>query len=607
MATKKSGGRPPPAIYEANFIALEKVDNKSNRCCEVARVQIEEIARLKPRKRLTMLMDGWEDRLKRSLYGMMVTEVKQSPVVLALQDMTGHRGTASNLVEASQMALKTMEIEDGKNLIALTTDNPTVMQAFRRKFQEKFFWVLTFACFLHQLNTMIGDICSYPPMKAIISQTTRIVNFFNNSHYWGGQVNDEAKSQNIKRKMKQNCESRWYALILQGLSVQAYRPEAQKKTNGQTPVAADVVRTVLYDLKYWTLLNQLTRTTKLIYDAIGNLESRDATLADCMLELIRCARTMSQLERDPDEDEGFWLHAKTVFRQRFHAMNTDIHSLALFLHPSCRKLAIQQVANGRSFDRLLKIALDIAKRWRWSEAKAKKLIDDMKQYHLCRAPFAGGQPDGLTWWEGLTVSAEEHPLKALAIVLFSIVPHAAEVERLFSDLGGTQSIKRCNLAVNTFESLGKLRSNYTYHLHQKALAAGKPIRRRHAHMHTQKGPGINTNLATDLEINFAWVPPLTAEVEAVDDNLEGPEAISLDEIDEAFAQLEREKIEMAAELGAVAEDVLSGAVYDFAELTRVDQGMLPQGLDDEVVSVVQDSDNNGGAWDIDALMSSEGL
>jgi hypothetical protein len=64
---------------------------------------------------------------------------------------------------------------------------------------------------------------SFPAMKKIITQTTRIVAFFNNSHYWGGQLNDEAKKQNIRRKLKQNCESRFYVLILHCLSVLDYQ------------------------------------------------------------------------------------------------------------------------------------------------------------------------------------------------------------------------------------------------------------------------------------------------------------------------------------------------------------------------------------------------
>ncbi|KAJ8579829.1 hypothetical protein M405DRAFT_939003 [Rhizopogon salebrosus TDB-379] len=50
---------------------------------EVARVQIEDIARLKGRKRLTFLLDGWEDKIRRSLYGSLAAEVKQRPVALS--------------------------------------------------------------------------------------------------------------------------------------------------------------------------------------------------------------------------------------------------------------------------------------------------------------------------------------------------------------------------------------------------------------------------------------------------------------------------------------------------------------------------------------------
>ncbi|KAL1711208.1 hypothetical protein EV715DRAFT_215556, partial [Schizophyllum commune] len=79
-------------------------------------------------------------------------------------------------------------------------------------------------CFLHSSNRLIGDISSYPPAKAIIKQTTAIVTFFNGSHYWGGQLKQAAEAVDIKaRSLKQNCESRWYAVTLQGLSVSSLR------------------------------------------------------------------------------------------------------------------------------------------------------------------------------------------------------------------------------------------------------------------------------------------------------------------------------------------------------------------------------------------------
>jgi uncharacterized membrane protein len=54
--------------------------------------------------------------------------------------------------------------------------------------------------------TIIGKIPAYPAMKRVISQTARIVSFFNGSHYWGGQLDDAARGMNISRSMKTNTD-----------------------------------------------------------------------------------------------------------------------------------------------------------------------------------------------------------------------------------------------------------------------------------------------------------------------------------------------------------------------------------------------------------------
>ena len=81
----------------------------------------------------------------------------------------------------------------------------------------------TLPCFLHKLTTIIGKISAYPTMKPVISQTAQIVSFFDGSHYWGGQLDQEARLMNINHTMKTHTESRWYSLILQGLSVTNYQ------------------------------------------------------------------------------------------------------------------------------------------------------------------------------------------------------------------------------------------------------------------------------------------------------------------------------------------------------------------------------------------------
>ncbi|KAG1843919.1 hypothetical protein DFJ58DRAFT_803629 [Suillus subalutaceus] len=104
-------------------------------------------------------------------------------------------------------------------------------------------------------------------------------------------------------------------------------------------------------------------------------------------------------------------------------------------------------------------------------------------------------------------------------------------------MGGTQSVKRCNLLVATFETIAKIRANLRFHSHQKTLASGKSVRRHHVHMHTRDEPGVNLNTAHHLENTFAFEPPLTIQSN-IDDLLAGPEVISVDEIDAEFDALE---------------------------------------------------------------------
>jgi len=113
----------------------------------IARVRLEELERLKNRSKLTYLIDGWEDILKRSLYGSVAAGVGQYPTILALDDMTGNRATAEGIMNATERAMRDMDLLDGMKFIAITTDNPTVMQAMRKKFQAKYFWVLVSTIF----------------------------------------------------------------------------------------------------------------------------------------------------------------------------------------------------------------------------------------------------------------------------------------------------------------------------------------------------------------------------------------------------------------------------------------------------------------------------
>lgn len=198
----------------------------------------------------------------------------------------------------------------------------------------------------------------------------------------------------------------------------------------------------------------------------------------------------------------------------------------------------------------------------------------------------------------MPISADQHPLKTLAIVLFSVVPHAAEVEHLFSGLSGIQGVKRCNLSVPTFEILGKLRNNYAYHIYKRDRANGVPLHHKH---------GIDAGLADELETNFTWRPPLVVENITDDVDNRGLEELTADEIGAEFdkweKELEAERATRAA-LPANKEPQDIPLVYDLDELNRIDKGTVPAAFEDEVTI---HTGGDGNVWDLAALLEAKGV
>ncbi|KAJ7218364.1 ribonuclease H-like domain-containing protein, partial [Mycena pura] len=428
----------------------------------------------------TLLIDGWEDELRRSLYGTAAARVDEPTIVMGLHDVTGNRGNASKvricmsatLLEAADIVMAEMGIEDARCFLAAVTDNPNVMKAFRKMLETKYCWLITLACWVHQLNTLIGEICRYAAAKAAFGKANYVVTFFNGSHYWGGQLKIAALAEEITRGLKKDCASRWYALILLLCSTKDVKDGLvvllMKAIDSLSAINLDVVR-IIQDSENtsWPMVKQGIHIAQPFVDAIAQCEGRAVTLADCMLNLLGAARQLLLLKDEQENDAAFKKHAYDVVDKRFRQMATPIHCLALFLNPLCRRFAVSckcrctlvvEAAGFRLRD-LKTTALGIAKsKWNWSKLECQLLAKDIDEYAGCREPFSGGQKDAREWWKVLPVAPELHTLKPFALAILSIVPHAAEIERRFSSCNGIQSPKRNSLAVSTFSKLAKIRS-----------------------------------------------------------------------------------------------------------------------------------------------------
>ena len=121
---------------------------------EEQRAVEEDIKALSERNNLTYLLDGWEDAMRRSVYGSLLAEVGQHPFVLGLHELTGVRATADNLVGISDEALKRKDL-DPKKIIAVCTDNLTTMQSFHHKYSNKYPWILVSKLKFFQIQIVV--------------------------------------------------------------------------------------------------------------------------------------------------------------------------------------------------------------------------------------------------------------------------------------------------------------------------------------------------------------------------------------------------------------------------------------------------------------------
>jgi hypothetical protein len=124
---------------------------------EAAHVKLEDTNRLKKFLCGTLLVDGWEDKLKHSLYGYVLARVKEYPVVLSLESFMRKCVTAERIFQGEIDAFSSMAISNDdikKLLIAITTDNPTTMVAAQGKYVNRFPWILIWISLkLHQAHS----------------------------------------------------------------------------------------------------------------------------------------------------------------------------------------------------------------------------------------------------------------------------------------------------------------------------------------------------------------------------------------------------------------------------------------------------------------------
>ena len=235
---------------------------------------------------------------------------------------------------------------------------------------------------------------------------------------------------------------------------------------------------------------------------------------------------------------------------------------------------------------------------------ATKLTLDIKRYSSGSAPFASGKSDGKQWWTEFVLPTTTHLIKAMALKIFLIVPHAAEVEWFFSYLGGVQSAKQSNLTVAHMTTFGTLQNHYTQEVHAAILALGNSTRQKHAPMHTRALSGIDVAYAEDLIKTYMWTLLANTAENAVGSQEESA-SISTEDINTEFARLDAQGETDTQDGDCLLANVVIDQVYDLTSLDEILGGSAPLTVEEELD--VAKAGSSGDVWDTASLLCSLGV
>lgn len=189
------------------------------------------------------------------------------------------------------------------------------------------------------------------------------------------------------------------------------------------------------------------------YRCDWRLERRTTTLADVLGSFITVHHNAKHV------DYAIWGlkdHILGAIGKRVKEFEDPIYFIALFLHPACKKMAMSRMMTGTI---IIRKAMEIAKDWHFDRRDVILLMKELASYKNGDAPF-----DTLTvtpshspreFWNNFCGSSPL--LRRFATKVFSIVPHSAPCERLFSTLGLIKTKPRNRLEVERLNMIAQIK------------------------------------------------------------------------------------------------------------------------------------------------------
>lgn len=194
------------------------------------------------------------------------------------------------------------------------------------------------------------------------------------------------------------------------------------------------LRDLVNNRNFWLNVESLANILEPAKNAVKSIEHTNTTMADVFIALIQMASAIKALPTEgSDELKEFRKKCIKFYNNRWHQFDFELYLLSYFLHPKYRgKNLIPE-----TYQIIQKKALTLWSKMGGGSKTALTIAIQMNNYDVLKPPYNLPYSDELhqnpqSWWLGCRQS--NNYLQQLALYIFSIVPHSASCERVFSIL-----------------------------------------------------------------------------------------------------------------------------------------------------------------------------
>jgi hypothetical protein len=258
---------------------------------------------LKKANNFTLILDGWTDISRNSIYGFMLLYGDSCHAVLDIKDMSATRHDAKLILKTTEEVIKASPITFD-SIRAICTDNPSVMISFRRMLAMKYKHIVCLPCGLHVLNLVSKSICKLA--VETIKSNLRIINYFTSSSVWfRASLIFQKEQSNVHGCLSTFCETRWFSMcnVCRGImEYQHFFMQAKAYSQPDKPALPENVRRAL-NIQHFADNAQLLELLNPVANLIRKLESSSTSLDDIFIGMLRLY-TWYDLNMDMGNNQG---------------------------------------------------------------------------------------------------------------------------------------------------------------------------------------------------------------------------------------------------------------------------------------------------------------